>query len=80
MSWRPMGECCHCHRKMEGKPDPNRGTVIMSGAEPMQYRHADDLSRECTETRVYKCGPYSPWGQEEKWNRAESATAEGTVM
>ncbi len=58
--------CNHCGMPLEAKPDHSQ-TLVLSGCEPMKFRHIHDKSTTCVIELKGKASPYSTWGLRDKY-------------
>ena len=73
MEWVSLGLTCeHCGKDIECKPDYSTG-IVLSGFEPMLYRHSHNKNSKCVITNEYKVEPYSSCGVRDKYYKATSS-------
>ena len=66
--WKPLSALCqHCLGELEGRPSYIPGAMVMTGCEPMEYRHAATHRAECF-TR-HEAAPYTNWGQYKEYRK-----------
>lgn len=71
--WRNVGSLCeHCGQPIEQRPANTQGLFIVSGFEPMEYRHSHDKERICVRVLKDKVKPYDECRQYEKYHRHEN--------
>lgn len=67
--WRNVGSLCeHCGEPIEQRPVNTQGLFIVSGFEPMEYRHFENKEQICTRILKDKVRPYDECRQYEKYH------------
>ena len=68
--WRNIGSLCeHCGEPIEQRPVNTQGLLIVSGFEPMEYRHANNKEQVCVRILRDKVRTYDGCGQYEKYHK-----------
>lgn len=71
--WRDIQRgCTHCGGALEARPAPSAAAFVITGAEPMEFRHLATGEKQCTVR--FEAKPYSKWGNYKEWQRAGEKT------
>lgn len=73
--WLEIGHGCnYCGKPLEARPGVARGGFVISGYEPMDYRHAHNGEVHCYTQHTAR--PYSDAGKYADYERVRKAIAE----